>query len=1047
MYLPYKNNESPIPGLIGSFGGLNKGVSISENEFSDMENLSSDDFPQIGTRERRNLINNFIKQTINGQTGEITKLVHNTENYTLTEKQISITAPKNPKVGDKWARIVETTETRDAGTENEREVIVRSVDKVFEWNVHSNRSFNELLPGSWEAGIDPGQWEVKIKYNNRFVSIGNQERHSGTYGKINYSFILDNDTDDLLLAQNGQIENGVTTIPPSDFIVFEETVGNEIHFSRVQKKSGQSYVDAVMGEDYIVQYSPTVTFDGKTVPGGIWEDTKISTDLPTDEDANSFDYFIQTNEDGIPIRFFAVYMKKSYDWGIISDFPSQDFTINRKDDGSYNVSKNHPTAFCANGQWAYSTVDFQGNKRLLLSAPGTNGEKAFDIGSIFQKGEYAAAKTLSEHFGIDEAVLREAEEKRQIVTMGAKVVLFPEMYYINMYDTNDRGFLYNKRYPLWKAGYANSTRIKISPCLLDGQTIKASSMGVNPPSNPENGDVWLDISGTSSDYKMFDGNSKSWNSIATTYLKIQSKGAFEGFKQWDTIFIDGFEPGAVVQVNKNSFGVSDFLAIDASTRPYEDYISSYEEYMEERISYLGEDVRTVPSNFAPAITTLNAFGDVLSALPVLRVQPHFSEKQTEELWEEYVENGGVKLNEHLVQQIKDLNGKYYTIQQCTEDYIVVIGLLDATVKFAHVTLPPEGQGGEYSKEYGKFSFERRVPLMDYYCECNNRIWGCRFGLDEEGNTVNEIMACKFGDPTNWYSFNGISTDSFQLTLGSDGDFTGCVNFNGYPTFFKQKYVHKIYGSTPTSFQLVTNNLRGVGKGMGESLVICNNRLFYATANELVMYDGASVYTISSPLGKLDFDSCISGTDQKKIYFLLKKESAGRTLYVYDTELDLFHKEDAPDILFFANDGSILYFIERYFNTTDGCIRYRFKSVGERTDTIKIIENGTVFPIPDDDVNWWAETGELGFADPFGKYIQKISVRAKVDEGAEYHVEIAYDGGEFEPIRATNHSEGIRARDFVFRIRRCDYFKLRFSGKGKVTFISIYKSYVQGSDKK
>lgn len=38
---------------IGSFGGLNKGLVIGENEFSDMKNMSSDVFPAIAVRKPR----------------------------------------------------------------------------------------------------------------------------------------------------------------------------------------------------------------------------------------------------------------------------------------------------------------------------------------------------------------------------------------------------------------------------------------------------------------------------------------------------------------------------------------------------------------------------------------------------------------------------------------------------------------------------------------------------------------------------------------------------------------------------------------------------------------------------------------------------------------------------------------------------------------------------------------------------------------------------------------------------------------------------------
>lgn len=41
---------------IGNFLGLNTGTVISENEFADMQNMSSDDFPAISTRKPRGKI-------------------------------------------------------------------------------------------------------------------------------------------------------------------------------------------------------------------------------------------------------------------------------------------------------------------------------------------------------------------------------------------------------------------------------------------------------------------------------------------------------------------------------------------------------------------------------------------------------------------------------------------------------------------------------------------------------------------------------------------------------------------------------------------------------------------------------------------------------------------------------------------------------------------------------------------------------------------------------------------------------------------------------
>ena len=83
--------------------------------------------------------------------------------------------------------------------------------------------------------------------------------------------------------------------------------------------------------------------------------------------------------------------------------------------------------------------------------------------------------------------------------------------------------------------------------------------------------------------------------------------------------------------------------------------------------------------------------------------------------------------------------------------------------------------------------ERRVPDLDYVTECDNRVWGC-------SSKENVIYACRLGDPTNWFSYRGIAADSYAVTVGSDGAFTGAATCMGYALFFKENTLHKLYGS-------------------------------------------------------------------------------------------------------------------------------------------------------------------------------------------------------------------------------------------------------------
>ena len=152
-----------------------------------------------------------------------------------------------------------------------------------------------------------------------------------------------------------------------------------------------------------------------------------------------------------------------------------------------------------------------------------------------------------------------------------------------------------------------------------------------------------------------------------------------------------------------------------------------------------------------------------------------------------------------------------------EDFLVVPGLLEKQVS---VETP--------------VTLSRLLPLMDHVIECGNRLWGCRYGPNRAGEIVNEIYASKLGDFKNWSCFQGASTDSYIMSLGSDGPFTGAIQHLGYPLFFRENCLHKIYGNYPANFRLQTTPCRGVQKGSGESLAIVGETLYYKSDRKSVV---------------------------------------------------------------------------------------------------------------------------------------------------------------------------------------------------------------------
>ena len=346
-----------------------------------------------------------------------------------------------------------------------------------------------------------------------------------------------------------------------------------------------------------------------------------------------------------------------------------------------------------------------------------------------------------------------------------------------------------------------------------------------------------------------------------------------------------------------------------------------------------------------------------------------------------------------------------------DDYIVVVGILDA------VTTQTVADGA--------IKVERRMPNMDFLIESENRLWGCRYGTALNGEVVNEIYACKLGDFRNWNCFMNLSTDSYAASCGTDGQFTGAITHLGYPLFFKENCVHKVYGNYPANFQIQTTACRGVQKGCHQSLAIVNETLFYKARSGICAFDGSLPTEASYALGNEAYSDAVGGAHGNKYYVSMMDAEGIWHLFVYDTAKGMWHKEDNLHASAFCSCRSELYCIDK--------------------DTQNII---TMFGSGDEDtgeVSWMFETGELGISSPDMKYISRITIRMLMDIGAEMNIYAQYDMSN-EWIHLCNiKGTSLRSFSIPIRPRRCDYMKLKFEGTGMAKIYSWTKTIEQGSE--
>ena len=317
--------------------------------------------------------------------------------------------------------------------------------------------------------------------------------------------------------------------------------------------------------------------------------------------------------------------------------------------------------------------------------------------------------------------------------------------------------------------------------------------------------------------------------------------------------------------------------------------------------------------------------------------------------------------------------------------------------------------------------ERRVPDLEYLTECDNRVWGC-------SSSENVIYACKLGDPTNWFSYRGIAADSYAVTVGSDGAFTGAATCMGYALFFKENTLHKLYGSKPSDFQLSSLRCRGVAKGAARSLCVINETLYYLSPDGVMAWDGSiptKVSTALDPARLRNVKSALGGALDGRYYLHLVRgsgEAQAVRLLVYDTERGLWQEEDVCSYEMAGSGGQLYLWDGKAIWAADADREENWQQAGG-------IEDGVSFELV---------SGNIGLDGPEELYLSRLTLRLEAEVKSRIEVAVSYDSGAWETL-AQLTADGRRCFDVPLVPRRCGSLRLRLKGRGQLTLRSLTRT--------
>lgn len=392
---------------------------------------------------------------------------------------------------------------------------------------------------------------------------------------------------------------------------------------------------------------------------------------------------------------------------------------------------------------------------------------------------------------------------------------------------------------------------------------------------------------------------------------------------------------------------------------------------------------------------------------------------------DFIKITGMEKNKHNLDDYKDSNdswGDYYDI---LNDHIFKVYFSSPREIIIKAPI-------ETSVAYnGKITVERVKPDSDYdkCIEVNNRLWTC-------SSENNEIYACKQGDAANWQSYSdGIATDSFAMTVGCEGEFTGIARQNDSVIFFKENWILKIYGTKPSNYSLASYNVLGVERGSSKSVVWINGILYYLSSKGVCRYSPGGQPEIISDyaFGTKKYKNAVAGRHENKYYISAQNENEEYELFVFDTETGFWHKEDNTHMLSTVTYNNTLYYID----SVNG-------SIMAPNDKDNLISSGTDFQ-QEGAFDWSCETGDLYDNDFNSKYISKISVGIKSEQKTKVKIQVQFkDGGQWVELKSILFNRKM-PHMLPVPVRRSDFLKLRILGTGQCNIYGIKIEFAQGSE--
>ena len=380
----------------------------------------------------------------------------------------------------------------------------------------------------------------------------------------------------------------------------------------------------------------------------------------------------------------------------------------------------------------------------------------------------------------------------------------------------------------------------------------------------------------------------------------------------------------------------------------------------------------------------------------------------------------------------------YTVTHAVGDALYV---WDPAAKAVEATYPlasaASGSGMLYMNAYdpingAAITVKKDVPDLDFICAKDNRLWGVSNAQTNEvwnaetqqfdTFTSRVVCASALGDPSNWYTFQGADTDSWQVAVATEGDFTALCAFGGSVCAWKENRLHRVFGSNPSEYYMSDSIFDGVAAGCERSVVVVNEVMYYVGRNNVYAYAGGKVpQGIGTPLGRpFSTARAVAGSNGRRLYLYWIYGGTTVEILTYDLTRGLWMREDDKIAAAFANVGMYMYML-----CSDGKL-WRLES---STET----------------VSWRAVFRPFDETKITYKHYIRVCLRLDMAEGSSITVKVKFDNGTEQTLLSADATRTM-TKEIMLPPNRADRFTVTVSGTGNVKLRHLSREYYPGSER-